>query len=92
MRPHDAVIPPTVTALCDRCGREYRTADARLSLCPGCNIAAQLTAPNSATVARALSHRCEVCKAVPGQRCRNTIKPGEVLPGRVVHLARIEAS
>lgn len=41
----------------------------------------------SATVQGALTRRCEVCKAGPGQDCTNTINSGP-LPGRLVHFAR----
>lgn len=37
----------------------------------------------------ALEYRCEVCKSKPGEPCRNTIEPGEPLPGREFHIARI---
>lgn len=36
-----------------------------------------------------LNHRCEVCKAKPGQPCVNTINPSLPLPGRGEHLARV---
>lgn len=35
-----------------------------------------------------LKYRCQVCEAKPGQECRNTVKPGEPLPGRRFHLVR----
>lgn len=35
-----------------------------------------------------LSRYCQVCQARPKRPCRNTIKPGEPLPGRAVHWAR----
>lgn len=46
----------------------------------------------SATVQGALTRRCEVCKAGPGQDCTNTISSGGKLPGRIVHYARVEIS
>jgi hypothetical protein len=36
-----------------------------------------------------LVNKCEVCKAKSGEPCRNTIRPGEPLPGRSVHYARL---
>jgi hypothetical protein len=39
----------------------------------------------------ALNESCEVCGAEPGEACRNTLKPGQPLPGRLVHMGRIEA-
>jgi hypothetical protein len=38
-----------------------------------------------------IEFRCEVCQAKPGEPCRNTVKPGEPLPGRVEHHARVLA-
>ena len=35
-----------------------------------------------------VEHRCPVCGAKPGEQCRNTIKPGQPLPGRDMHYAR----
>lgn len=32
---------------------------------------------------------CDVCKAKRGQSCVNKIRPGEPLPGRPIHLARL---
>lgn len=40
----------------------------------------------------AINHPCEVCKAGPGQECRNTIRPGGPLPGRMFHFARCEVT
>jgi len=37
----------------------------------------------------ALSRYCQVCRACPNQPCVNTIKPGEPLPGRAYHYARL---
>lgn len=44
--------------------------------------------PDSPLVARALAWSCE-CGAKTGELCRNTIRKGEPLPGRVVHYARL---
>lgn len=35
-----------------------------------------------------LHHRCGLCGAPPGKPCRNTIRPGEPLPGRRFHYYR----
>lgn len=35
-----------------------------------------------------LSRYCQVCQARPKRPCVNTIRPGEPLPGRDVHIAR----
>jgi hypothetical protein len=38
-----------------------------------------------------LKHPCPVCTARKGEQCRNTVHPGQPLPGRRHHYARIEA-
>ena len=39
----------------------------------------------------ALTRSCDLCKAPEDELCRNTIQPGEPLPGdRLVHYARLE--
>lgn len=38
---------------------------------------------------QALHHRCGLCGAPPGKPCRNTIRPGEALPGRAAHFYRL---
>lgn len=43
----------------------------------------------AADVAAALAVRCGLCKAAAGAPCRNTINPGQPLPGRAVHYYRI---
>ena len=40
-------------------------------------------------VQRALGWSCDICKARVKHLCTNTIRPGEVLPGRVVHIGRL---
>lgn len=40
-------------------------------------------------VATALAVRCELCRAPAGEPCRNTIRPGQPLPGRRIHYYRI---
>lgn len=45
--------------------------------------------PDDNRVQQALSWTCDVCKARIKHLCSNTIEPGEVLPGRVVHFARL---
>lgn len=42
----------------------------------------------SATVQGALTRKCEVCHAKPGDDCTNTINAALPLPNRVVHFAR----
>lgn len=32
--------------------------------------------------------KCQVCQAPKGKPCRNTIRPGEPLPGRAEHFSR----
>lgn len=44
---------------------------------------------NPADIAAALVVRCGLCKARPGEPCRNTIKPGQPLPGREIHYYRV---
>ena len=39
----------------------------------------------------ALDEPCPVCHAKVGRPCRNTINPGDPLPGREYHYARAEA-
>ncbi|WP_436836853.1 zinc finger domain-containing protein [Mycobacterium avium] len=43
----------------------------------------------AADVAAALAVRCGLCKAPAGAPCRNTIRPGQPLPGRAVHWMRL---
>lgn len=38
----------------------------------------------------AMKTRCGLCGAKAGEPCRNTIQPGQPLPGRQVHHYRIE--
>jgi hypothetical protein len=40
-------------------------------------------------VIAALARRCELCGALPGKDCRNTVD-GRKLPGRVVHHYRVK--
>jgi hypothetical protein len=52
---------------------------------------ADLNNPESLQVQDALTKKCPLCHAKPGQKCSNTIKPGLPLPGgRLVHYARSE--
>lgn len=44
--------------------------------------------PTSPLVVAALQTRCGLCGAKPGEPCRNTICPGQPLPGRTVHWYR----
>lgn len=49
-----------------------------------------LTDPNDAAVQRSLTWTCDLCGAAKGELCRNTIHPGEPLPGgRLVHIGRM---
>jgi hypothetical protein len=41
------------------------------------------------TITAALTHRCGLCGAKPGEHCRNSIN-GQPLEGRTVHWYRIE--
>lgn len=34
-------------------------------------------------------NKCEICGAKPGDECVNTLHPGEPLPGRTEHIARV---
>jgi hypothetical protein len=45
--------------------------------------------PTDARVKVALSWTCDVCSAPVAALCTNTCRPGEVLPGRVVHFGRL---
>lgn len=40
--------------------------------------------------AGALTRRCRICKAKAGTDCRNTINPDQPLPGRLMHIERME--
>jgi hypothetical protein len=52
---------------------------------------ADLANPNSIHVQNALTFRCQICGAKPGNYCKNTIKPKLPLPGgRLVHIARTQ--
>ncbi len=51
---------------------------------------AALADPDSAAVREALTRRCDICKAAIGVLCVNPIRPGHPLPGRLVHLGRLE--
>lgn len=52
-----------------------------------------LTRRDDPHVQRALTLRCEVCRAKPGADCVNTIDPAKPLPGgRIVHFGRAEIS
>lgn len=44
--------------------------------------------PTSPVVKAALKTRCGLCGAKPGEPCRNTIQPGQPLPGREMHFYR----
>jgi hypothetical protein len=52
------------------------------------DLLAELTHRDSATVKDALTRRCEVCRAKPGEDCNNTLRPGVAMPGRLIHYAR----
>jgi hypothetical protein len=51
----------------------------------------ELANRDSPAVQDALTRRCEVCKAKPGDECNNTIAGIKPLAGRLVHYARTEA-
>jgi hypothetical protein len=38
----------------------------------------------------ALAQRCGLCGAKAGEPCRNTLQPGQPLPGRTVHWFRLD--
>lgn len=40
-------------------------------------------------VQAALNWSCDICKARVKHLCSNTIRPGDALPGRVVHFGRL---
>lgn len=44
---------------------------------------------DDARVQAALGWSCDICKARVKHLCVNTIRPGEALPGRVVHIGRL---
>ena len=44
---------------------------------------------SDAQVQTALGWSCDICGAGKGVLCRNTIRPDEPLPGRVVHEGRL---
>ena len=48
-----------------------------------------LADPDSPRVLKALTRRCDLCKAAVGELCTNTIRPGQPLPGRLIHLGRL---
>lgn len=48
-----------------------------------------VTNPADPQVVAALGWSCDICLAPKGVVCRNPIRPGEVLPGRVVHFGRL---
>jgi hypothetical protein len=52
------------------------------------SIYADLGNPFSKIVKDALTRKCEVCRAKPGEHCTNTILNGHPLHGRIVHYAR----
>ena len=41
-------------------------------------------------VQAALTHKCPMCQAQPGDWCRNTVQPNQPLPGRLLHHCRAE--
>jgi hypothetical protein len=45
--------------------------------------------PTDERVQKALGWTCDLCQARVKHLCVNTIRPGEPLPGRVVHHARL---
>lgn len=45
--------------------------------------------PRSKEVAAVLEWSCDICKARVKHLCTNTIRPGQPLPGRVVHYGRL---
>lgn len=52
------------------------------------NLSDELNDRDSATVQDALTRRCEVCKAKPGEDCRSLTQGNAGLPGRLVHYMR----
>jgi hypothetical protein len=44
---------------------------------------------NTSQIEAALTERCGLCGAKPGQPCRNTLQPELPLHGRTVHFYRI---
>lgn len=49
-----------------------------------------LTDPDDPRIMAALNRSCDICRAPVGQPCTNPIRPGHPLPGRLVHLGRLE--
>ena len=46
--------------------------------------------PQAPHVVEAVNARsCDLCGARKGELCRNTIRPNDPIPGRVVHFARL---
>jgi hypothetical protein len=48
-----------------------------------------LADPTDERVQTALGWTCDICKARIKHLCSNTIRVGEPLPGRVVHIGRL---
>ncbi len=51
-----------------------------------------IATPTDPRYLSALARRCTICKANIGADCRNTITPGQPIPGRIVHIERMEES
>ena len=67
-------MTPNAGAVCHACGQTLPPAH-------------DLSNPHSQTVTEALSRKCPIWSAQPGEPCVSTIRP-EPLPGRLIHHAR----
>ena len=66
----------------------HSPSDAFLSQA-GADMAKQLRDPSSGAVTEALTRRCDLCNAKPGEHCTNPIRPNHPLPGgRLIHYGR----
>ncbi|POX86873.1 hypothetical protein C3477_13255 [Mycobacterium kansasii] len=74
--------PHEITGLCQECKLVLRNERMRGHGEPELAADAQ-------DIAASLTQRCSLCGAPPGNACRNTVRPGQPLPGRQVHHYRI---
>jgi hypothetical protein len=85
---------PTECVICDA---ELLSSHQLDGLCGECKLVLRNARGTSQTdliceshrVTEALHHRCGLCGARPGEPCRNTVQPGQPIPGRTVHLYRL---
>ena len=76
-----------VTGPCAAC--DY-TCNTRCGCPCGCpDPYAWLSDPDDTRIQTALTRSCDLCGAKKHQWCRNTVKPDQPLPGRLVHHGRL---